>query len=93
MLIFSILNFARATCLVVQIIQTFCFKVLAEFKSLVNLIHLYSTSTANLYGTGWLVINKMSRDMRFLTMWYVRPAKPQISLHIRAVKSEPLLVA
>ena len=27
----------------------------------------------------------MSRDMRFPTMWYVRPAKPQISLRIRAV--------
>ena len=31
-----------------------------------------------------------SRDMRFPTMWYVRPAKPQI---IRACWSEPLLVA
>ena len=29
--------------------------------------------------------NYMSSDMRFPTMWYVRPAKPQISLHIRAV--------
>ena len=35
----------------------------------------------------------MSRDMRFLTMWYVQPAKAQTSLHIRAVWSEPLLVA
>ena len=35
----------------------------------------------------------MSRDMRFPTMWYVRPAKPQISLRIRAVCSEPLLSA
>ena len=35
----------------------------------------------------------MSRDMRFLTMLYVRPAKPQISLRICAVRSEPLLVA
>ena len=35
----------------------------------------------------------MSRDMRFPTMWYVGPAKPQTSLHIRAVWSEPLLVA
>ena len=26
----------------------------------------------------------MNRDMRFQTMWYVRPAKPQISLRIRA---------
>ena len=25
----------------------------------------------------------MSCDMRFPTMWYVRPAKPQISLRIR----------
>ena len=31
--------------------------------------------------------------MGFPTMWYVRPAKPQISLRIRAVWSEPLLVA
>ena len=31
--------------------------------------------------------------MRFPTMWYARPAKPQISLRIRAVWSEPLLVA
>ena len=27
----------------------------------------------------------MSHGMRFPTMWYVRPAKPQISLRIRAV--------
>ena len=30
----------------------------------------------------------MSQCMRFPTMWYVRPAKPQISLRIRAVWSE-----
>ena len=35
----------------------------------------------------------MSRGMRFPTMWYVRPTKPQISLRKRAVWSEPLLVA
>ena len=27
----------------------------------------------------------MSRDMRFPTMWYVRPAKAQISLRIRSL--------
>ena len=27
----------------------------------------------------------LSRRMRFLTMWYVRPVKPQISLRIRTV--------
>ena len=36
---------------------------------------------------------EMSGDMRYPTMWYVRPAQPQISLCIRAVCSEPLLVA
>ena len=35
----------------------------------------------------------MSCYMRFPTMWYVRPAKPQISLRIRAAWSEPVLVA
>ena len=35
----------------------------------------------------------MSSDMRFPTMWYVRPAKAQTSLRIRAVCSEPLQVA
>ena len=36
---------------------------------------------------------KLSRGMRFPTMWYVQTAKAQISLRIRAVWSEPLLVA
>ena len=35
----------------------------------------------------------LSRSMRFPTMWYVRPAKPQISLPIHTVWSEPLQVA
>ena len=35
----------------------------------------------------------LSLDMRFPTMWYVRLANSQIRLHIRAVWSEPLLVA
>ena len=29
--------------------------------------------------------DQLSRDMRFPTMWYVRPAKAQTSLRIRAV--------
>ena len=36
---------------------------------------------------------EMSQCMGFPTMWYVRPAKPQISLRIPSVWSEPLLVA
>ena len=35
----------------------------------------------------------LSRGMRFRLMWYVQLAKPQISLGICAVWSEPLLVA
>ena len=33
----------------------------------------------------WFIDSNMSRDMRFQTMWYVRPTMPQISLRIRAV--------
>ena len=31
-----------------------------------------------------LFVSKLIRDMIFLIMWSVRPAKPQISLRIRA---------
>ena len=41
----------------------------------------------------WATALPMSQCMRFPTMWYVRPAKSQISLRIRAFWSEPLLVA
>ena len=44
-------------------------------------------------GFEYKIINKMSQCMRFPTMWYVRPAKPPISLRIRAVISEPSVVA
>ena len=37
--------------------------------------------------------SQLSQYTRFPTMWYVRPAKPQISLRIRAVWSEHLLIA
>ena len=40
-----------------------------------------------------LNIHHVSRDMRFLTMFHVRPAKAQTSLRIRAVWSEHLIVA
>ena len=40
-----------------------------------------------------IIKRHMIQCMRFPTMWYVRPAKPQISLRMRAVWSEPLLVA
>ena len=45
------------------------------------------------FHVNWNERNKMSRSMRFPTMWYVQPAKAQISLRICAVWSEPLLVA
>ena len=40
-----------------------------------------------------IILCYLSCDMRFPTMWCVRPAKAQTSLRIRAVWSEPLLVA
>ena len=40
-----------------------------------------------------VMLDHLSQCMRFPTMWYVRPAKPQISLRICADWSEPFLVA
>ena len=39
------------------------------------------------------IVILISRDVRFSTTWYVRPAKAQTSPHIHTVWSEPLLVA
>ena len=40
-----------------------------------------------------MIIINLSHDMGFPTMMHLRPAKAQTSQHIRAVWSEPLLVA
>ena len=46
------------------------------------------------YKTGIRVVYRnMSSDMKFPIRWHVRPAKAHTSLRIRAVWSEPLLVA
>ena len=57
--------------------------------------HQYNVLECSWIRALWAVLWKhhLSHDMRFPTMWYVRPAKPQISLRIRAAWSEPLLVA
>ena len=49
----------------------------------------YGSILMGLYGRK----KQMSRDMRFQTMWYVRPAKAQTSLRIFTVWSDPLHVA
>ena len=41
----------------------------------------------------YITVLDMSRDMRFPTMWFVRPAKAQTSLCIHTVWSKPLLLA
>ena len=57
-------------------------------------IHIYKYGIIHyIYLRGHRLEFQMSSDMRFPTMWYVQTAKPQISLRIRVVWSEPLLVA
>ena len=48
-----------------------------------DIIDVFNTTSR--YLDNILYINNMSQCTRFPTMWYVRPAKPQISLRIRAV--------
>ena len=58
------------------------------------LIHIYIYGIIHYtYLRGHRLEFQMSCDMRFPTMWYVRTSKPQISLRIHIVWSEPLLVA
>ena len=60
-------------------------------KGICNILFIFGANQAthSLTRSIW----HLSRDMRFPTMWYVRPAKAQTSLCICAVWSEPLLVA
>ena len=64
-----------------------------SYKNIVNAFYL-----SKILSLGVLPVShryqkqEMSNCMRFPTMWYVRSAKPQISLRICAVWSEPLLV-
>ena len=58
-----------------------CFFFTAPWVSLQSVILSFSGRT------------DLSHNIRFPTMWHVRPAKAQTSLTICAVLSEPLLVA
>ena len=51
-----------------------------------NKVLMYHIASKRLVKSFQGLLNyKMSQCMRFPTMWYVQPAKPQISLRIRAV--------
>ena len=64
-------------------------------------IHTEQASCGTVYNTGLFYeldlshvqLENLTPGMRFPTMWYVQPAKPQISLGICTVWSEPLQVA
>ena len=69
----------------------------ANIKSEKQAAHPHSLMSAFVIISLKRVIAKLaiylSNGMRFPLMWYVRPAKAQTGLRIRAVWSEPLLVA
>ena len=60
---------------------------MVRFQVIFNVIQVSSALTVILFSSALNAIscNNMSQCMRFPTMWYVRPAKPQNSLRIRAV--------
>ena len=71
-----------------------CYSLLiVNNKSRDQTVTLTVQTVRNLFCTFIVSLQQMSRNMRFPTMWYVRVAKAQISLHICAFWSEPLLVA
>ena len=58
-----------------------------SFESCLRKYSKFSLSVAAIHRFLYIhpIQKQMSQCMRFPTMWYVRPAKPQISLRIRAV--------
>ena len=76
-----------------KVFASYCCESLALWTTNGMVHHNLATNTKWFINTVGQSRSLLSRDMRFPTMWYVRPAKPQIRLHIRAVSSEPLQVA
>ena len=67
--------------------------ILAHVLARIYRLHQWSMAyTMSMYII-YTFIKPLSRENWFQTMWYMRPAKPQISLSIHAVWSEPFLVA
>ena len=69
--------------------------VKTSFQKGLSIFHYFLISPAYFVSTSvnFSMLTYLSQCMRFPTMWYVRLAKPQISLRIRAAWSEPLLIA
>ena len=68
----------------IDLVNLNCFNALKAYTLIMNTVYSAIQQMSKY---------QMSRDMRFLTMWYVRPAKAHISLCIRTVWSELLLFA
>ena len=78
-----------AGALVVLVSLAGCVGAYTKSKPVLAAVSTWSCSGLYLYNA----YSYVSHNMRFPTILYVRPAKAQISLRIRAVLSEPLLVA
>ena len=66
----------------------------SDFTALFGRTHLHMNPTdCSMTDFKEKYLTIFEQRMRFPTIWYVQPAKPQISLRICAVWSEPLLVA
>ena len=87
------------TCRICIYLPILYFKESNMYENLYNVtffldfLSLQTVQTQKNFICLFIVWQNLSRDMRFPTTWYVRPAKAQTSLRIRAVWSEPLLVA
>ena len=61
-----------------------------KLPALIGNVHVYNQGIVTFsniivfYNTFAVTVMEMSHNMRFPTIWYVRPAKAQTSLRIRA---------
>ena len=94
--VYEIIYYASCVSVWNESINILKYITICNYRQLLTLCKNYCIqhllSSISVYSKYSKKIN-MSLDMRFTTMWYVQPAKPQISLRICAVWSEPLLVA
>ena len=85
---------------VLILVQTIANTICSRHYRLISVVDVdiapknpYRPLSFHILSSANIPVHFFNQCMRFPTMWYVRPAKAQISLRIRAVWSEPLLVA
>ena len=92
-IILTTFTHAIVSCTMWTYLQYVALKIAMNQRTSTNDVAITYVTSCTMVYTLYMLPHYLSLGMGFPTMWCVQPAKPWISLRIRTVWSEPLLVA